>query len=308
MNRHLSAWLASLLPAALLGCAHAPAPAPASAEELRALREEVRSLRSDREQDRRRLRALEAVVSERSSAAPEASGASPSSPDAPAARPALGSMPDLAVVRLVPEAAPDEEDSFVFIADGGPGPSRAATSGKLQSRTGGPEAAPALPVRVDLAGPEAATPPQSAGMASLRSSDSAAQGMRADPSGPAGSDPAAYRQGIAALEAGEAARAIELLESFVTLSPKDPRADNAILAVGDAWLALEMPGNALRAFERVVRDFPAGDVVPEALLRYGETCRILGREAAAQAAFQRLVRNHPASIAATRAELHLAAR
>ncbi|HEY0840741.1 MAG TPA: tetratricopeptide repeat protein, partial [Vulgatibacter sp.] len=226
---------------------------------------------SDRERDLRRLRALEAVVAERPAA-------DPPGPDArvPAPAPAAVAAPDLAVVRLVPPTATDvDEDSFVFIVDGGAGSSRGAPAGgRSQGRTGGPDAAPALPVAVALADPQ----------------------------------PSTFRQGIAALDAGEPARAIEILERFVKGAPRDPDADNAILAVGDAWLALERPGNALQAFERVVRDFPAGDVVPEALLRYGETCRILGREAAARAAFQRLVRDHPASIAATRAELHLAAR
>jgi len=258
-----------------MACAHAPTGPTAGEDELRALRDEVRTLRAEREQDKRKIRALEALL-----AAPPAVEKPPAERQAPArAEVRPPSIPHLETVRLVPEVAaadPDEEDSFVFIADGGSGGSPAKPVAPRR-RTGGPDAAPALPVSVDLA----------------------------DPEGPA---PSRFDDGIAALDAGEASLAIELLEAFVRASPRDARADNAVLAIGDAWLALDKPGNALQAFERVVREFPAGDVVPEALLRYGETCRNLGRDAAARAAFERLVRDHPASIAATRAELHLAAR
>lgn len=247
-----------------------------SADELRALREEVAALRAEREQDERKIRALEALL---------ATAPAPPSEPVVVQDARVLTLPQLETIRLVPpekdglHEADAEEDSFIFIADGGPGPSRSGAKAPAtpRRRTGGPGAAPALPVDVELA----------------------------DPDEPAG---ARFDEGIAALEAGEAGRAIEVLEAFVRASPRDPRADNAVLAIGDAWLALDRPGNALQSFERVVRDYPAGDVVPEALLRYGETCRNLGREAAARAAFERLVRDHPASIAATRAELHLAAR
>lgn len=258
-----------------MACAHAPAQAPVSAEELRALRDEVRALRAERDLDKRKIRALEALVATVPVASPEQVVAQDAK---------LSTLPQLETIRLVPPSPvasdeDEEDDSYVFIADGGSGPSSPRTTARAVPgrRTGGPDAAPALPVNVELA----------------------------DPDRP---DRSFFDEGIAALEAGEASLAIELLEAFIRSAPRDPRADNAVLAIGDAWLVLERPGNALQSFERVVREYPAGDVVPEALLRYGETCRNLGRESAARAAFERLVRDHPASIAATRAELHLAAR
>lgn len=248
------------------------------------MQEELRSLRADREQDRRAIRALEAQLS--GLLRKESQGPASTAPSPPAQAPTSGvEIPKLAVVRLEPsgaqaESGEEEEDSFVFIADGGTGKSPQASGRGAAATTGGPDAAPPLPVHVELA---------------------------TDGAGQADSE-ADFQAGLAALEAANPSRAVELLERFVRNSPRHRSADNAVLALGEAWLAMEKPGNALQAFERVVRDYPAGDVVPDALLRYGEICLRLGRIAAAQAAFQRLVGDHPASPAASRAQVHLATR
>ncbi len=277
MRPRLFAWLAAPAAAALVGCAHAPP--PNSPEELRLLQEEVRGLRAERERDRRKLRALEAQLAARSRKEPQA---------APSASRHVPPK-DLQVVRLAPKAAEqepeeaEEEDSYAFIAVGGSKPQGRAPRAPrplAPTPTGGPDAAPALPTVVDLLLPDVE----------------------------AGQPRGDFEAGLEALEDGDPARALELLERFVRTSPRESRTDDAVLAQGDAWRALHKPGNALQAYERVVRDFPAGDVVPEALLRYGETCLELGRASAAQAAFQRLLQDHPTSVAATRAQVHLAAR
>lgn len=288
MNSRIATLVAASAAAALFGCAHAP-PA-ATSQEVGYLREEVRRLRTDREQDRRAIRALEAQLGILSrKAAEEAEEASPSG-----APKAAFSIPTLAVVRLEPTASSEpepepeaEEDSYVFIADGGDGGPRPSSP-----RRGGPDAAPPLPTRVDLRTSAAPTPAPADELVLA----------------PEEAPPPEFERGLAALRDGDAQGAIELLEGFVSGAPRHSSADNAVLALGEAWLVLGKPGNALQAFERVVREYPAGDVVPEALLRYGETCLEQGRVAAGEAAFQRLVEGYPNSPAAGRAQVHLAKR
>ncbi|AKU91040.1 TPR repeat containing exported protein [Vulgatibacter incomptus] len=241
------------------------------------MRDELGRMRAEREQDRRKVRALEAQVASlaRRLEAPETARPEPG-------RDQAVSLPTgLHVVRLEPTTAPeDDEDSYAYIVDGG-SPGRKAQ--RPSARTGGPDAAPPLPLSIELA-----DPPEIPGAKTASGGD--------------------FDEGIAALRAGQPARAIELLERFVGGAPLDSRSDDAVLAVGDAWLLLGKPGNALKAFERVATDYPAGNAVPDALLRYGETCLSLGRDVAARAAFKRLVEDHPESPAAIRAKVLLAAR
>lgn len=293
--------LAALLAAASAGCAHGEA-AP-TAREVAALRTEIQGLRRDRDQDRRRLELLEAQLAARS-AGKGGSGSgkngvsapalpSPSSSKAPEAR-AAGYQPprDLAVVRLAPQAAPTppapqleepEDDSFIFIVDGGdgsPAPAARAAGARIAAGgpTGGPDSAPPIATEVELREPDAL----------------------------AGDD--GYESGLASLARGDVDDAVSLLERFLSQHARDGRADNAGLALGDAYRKKQLPGRALQAYERVATDYPAGDAVPDALLRYGETCLSLGRGAAARAAFERLIETHPGTDAATRAGTYLADR
>lgn len=250
-----------LVACTLWGCAGgAAAPDPS---ELSSLREEIRALRRDREADRRRL---DLVVAQMEALARRTAAETRS------AAPLVAPPGDLAVVRLEPgsqrtaAALPQaEDDSFIFIADGGSG----------AGATGGPDKAPSLPTKVELREPE----------------DLVSGG---------------YEQGMAALAAGNLEGAVSLLERFQRENPRDSRADNAGVALGDALRRLDRPEKALATWEKVATEYPAGDAVPEALLLYGETCLALGRKAAARAAFQRLVDNHPASTFASRARAHLA--
>ncbi|WP_373049046.1 tetratricopeptide repeat protein [Vulgatibacter sp.] len=275
--------LATVAAALLSGCAHGGA---ASEAELAGLREQVTRLRQDREKDRRRLEALEvqlAAVARRQQQEKQKPPAPNSARSAPA---------DLSVVRLAPPApapapaAPvEEEDSFVFIVDRGDGDEGAAgTSRPLrQARrgmggpAGGVDTAPPIPTAIELQ----------------------------DPTEPAaGSD--RYDAGLDAITRGDLPAAVAELEAFLAAHPRDRRADNAVLALGDVFRQQQMPGRALQQWERVATDYPAGDAVPDALLRYGETCRELGRSAASRAAFERLVQNYPGTQAATRAGAYLA--
>ena len=95
------------------------------------------------------------------------------------------------------------------------------------------------------------------------------------------------------LAAGRLEEGIRELEAFVAKNPRDLHADDALLALGEAWLLRGLPNRALDAFERVVTEYPGGDAVPMALLRYGDTSLSLGKRAAARAAYQRLIEAFP---------------
>lgn len=275
--------LAALAAALLAGCAHGDA---ATERELARLREQVARLQQVRDQDRLRLEALEAQLAALARRQQEEKKApAPAAPQHPHS-----------TVRLAPPPAPpapsieEEEDSFIFIVDRGDGdeaptsrPSRHARRGLPAGGGPGVDKAPPLPTAIELREP-----------ASLASGPARPQG------------PDAYDDGIAALHAGDAAAAVFHLERFLAAAPRDRRADNAGLALGEAYARQQQPGRALQAWERVATDYPAGDAVPDALLRYGETCRTLGRDAAARAAFERLVRDYPGTEAATRAGAWLA--
>lgn len=273
--RLLRTHLLLLATAASVGaCAHAE-PAPPWTRDVSLLRDELRAMRAEREADKRRLDSLEAHVTalarraDRSGAARSAAAslAIPTDLDVVRAKPARGAAP-----------AADPDDSYLFIADAGPGPGRAAPAVALGGPTGGPDAAPPLPTEVELKEPGA--PPKQPDLAALR-------------------------DGLAAIEAGDAAKGAGLLERFIGSAPKDPSTDNALVALGDAYRTAGQPGKALAAYERIVTGYPAGDAVATALLRYGETCLALDRKPAARAAFQRLVDEHPSTEAATAARARL---
>lgn len=274
--RLLRTHLLLLVTAASVGaCAHAE-PAPPWARDVSLLRDELRAMRAEREADKRRLDSLEAHVTALARRADRSGGAR-------TATASLAIPTDLDVVRAKPPhgaaRSGDSEDSFLFIADSGPGPSRPApASVAMGGPTGGPDAAPPLPTEVEIKEPGA--PPRAPDLAALR-------------------------DGLAAIEAGDAAKGAGLLERFVASAPKDPSTDNALVALGDAYRSAGQPGKALSAYERIVTGYPAGDAVATALLRYGETCLALDRKPAARAAFQRLVDEHPSTEAATAARARL---
>jgi TolA-binding protein len=246
--------------ALLAGCAGAKQ--DPLARDVARLQEDVRGLRAQRDADRRRIDALEAQLA------------------GLARKGGRAAVPrDLAVVRVEPDAAPDEEGS-AFVADvSDDAPSRPRAAARLAEGgpTGGVDAAPSIPTDVELREPSELAGP-----------------------------PPAYVAARDALSAGDAARAAALFEAFVAGAPQDPLADNALVAQGDALVQAGQPARALAAYERVATGYPAGDAVPEALLRYGETCLSLGRKAAAKAAFRRVVEDHPGSAPAEAAKGRLA--
>ncbi len=271
--RPLGAHLLILAAAAASGaCAHAE-PAPPWTRDVSLLRDELRSMRAERESDRRRLDSLEAHVTALARRADRSGG--------PREASATLSIPrDLNVVRAKPPpgAGSSGDDSYLFIADSGPGPARSIAPVAVGGPTGGPDAAPPLPTEVELRDPGAPAPTADLG---------------------------ALRDGLAAIEAGDAGKGAALLERFVGSAPKDPSTDNALVALGDAYRSAGQPGKALAAYERIVTGYPAGDAVATALLRYGETCLALNRKPAAKAAFQRLVDEHPSTEPAVAARARL---
>lgn len=166
---------------------------------------------------------------------------------------------DLAVVRVEPRSRSAveerEEDSYAFVSIG-PAP---APTPRL-----GADSAPPLPTTTPLREPARA-------------------------------NAAAYRRAKGLLDEGRLEEGIRELQAFLEANPHDVHADDALLALGEAWLLRGLPNRALEAFERVVTEYPAGDAVPMALLRYGDTSLSLGKRAAARAAYQRLIEAFPES-------------
>lgn len=272
MRLHPPAASVALL-AALSACA-AREPSAVDAE-LRSLRAEIRALRADRESDRRRLELLEAHATARSRAAP----ASRDVLDAPQG--ALPGAPaDLAVVRLERGAGGGDggaEGGSIFIVDRG---------GGRGGPEGGVDSAPPLDTDVELR-----EPGELAGLAPAPA--------------PAPAPAVDYEAGVAALAEGKVAEAAALLERFVGANARHAAADNALVSLGEAYARSGQPGRALKVWQRVVSDYPAGDSVARALLRYASTCSELGRKAAARAALERVIQDYPGTEAASEARTGL---
>lgn len=172
---------------------------------------------------------------------------------------------ELEVVRLAPppEApAPvleeDDEDSYAFISIGG-----GSFEQEAPRRAAGADRAPPLPTHTQLREDPA---------------------IRKD-----------FEEAQALLEAGKLDEGIAKLQAFLGDHPRDLLADNALLALGEAWLLKGAPKRALEAFEGVLRTYPAGDAVPMALLRQGDALLALGDRRRARAAFARLIEEFPGS-------------
>src|SRR5207249_9298906 len=71
------------------------------------------------------------------------------------------------------------------------------------------------------------------------------------------------------LEAGQIARARELLQDFLTRFPKDELAPNAQYWLGETWYAEKKWNDAIVEFQKVLKEYKGSDKVPDALLKIG---------------------------------------
>ena len=116
-----------------------------------------------------------------------------------------------------------------------------------------------------------------------------------------GSADALYQSGLAKYQAGELDAAVVTLYEVVANYPGDPARERAQLLVGEIFLAQKDYRGAVAELDGLITAVPTSSRVPEALLKLGMAHRFLGDEAKARRAWERVVKEFPASGSARQA-------
>lgn len=115
-----------------------------------------------------------------------------------------------------------------------------------------------------------------------------------------------YQRGAEALDAKRYADARAIWSELITKFPRSSYADNARYWIGESYYAERDFASAILEFDKVVRDYPAGDKVPAALLKQGLAFLEIGEKDGGVATLQDLVKRYPRSDEAKKAKERLA--
>ncbi len=107
-----------------------------------------------------------------------------------------------------------------------------------------------------------------------------------------------YRLALGHVQGQRLAEALAALTGFLNEFPSHPYADNALYWRGEVEYALRHYPEALRDFQRLVREHPRGNKVPDALLKMGLCHLRMGDTDRARAYFRRVRNEYPDSVAA----------
>ena len=100
------------------------------------------------------------------------------------------------------------------------------------------------------------------------------------------------------LEAGQIARARELLQDFLARFPRDELAPNAQYWLGETWYAEKKWNDAIVEFQKVLKEYKGSDKVPDALLKIGMSFQAQGDCQNATLFFDEVIQGHKSSPAA----------
>lgn len=117
----------------------------------------------------------------------------------------------------------------------------------------------------------------------------------------------AYRSAHAAWQSNDMSACVDRFRDFLQTYPASPYADDSAFWMADCHYKQAEYKKAVLRFDEVVRNYPAGNKAPDALYRQGESLLKLGpgfREAAKRA-FERVIKEYPASARATEAKQQL---
>jgi len=116
-----------------------------------------------------------------------------------------------------------------------------------------------------------------------------------------------YQAGLEKYQAGDLDAAVVTLYEVVANFPKEPARERAQLLVGEIFLEQKDYRGAVAELESLITAVPTGSRVPDALLKMGMAHRSVGDEPRARRAWERLVKEYPASAAARQARTLLKA-
>ncbi|RMG00609.1 MAG: outer membrane protein assembly factor BamD [Planctomycetota bacterium] len=101
--------------------------------------------------------------------------------------------------------------------------------------------------------------------------------------------------GAAQLELGNLADAAKALEASLSIQPKGPHADRALLLAAAVYKRQNDAAKAAQTVRRLLADFPQSPLEDQALLRLAEYAYAAGDTAAAEAAYRQLIGDLPDS-------------
>jgi tol-pal system protein YbgF len=93
--------------------------------------------------------------------------------------------------------------------------------------------------------------------------------------------------------AGHWGLALEGFETYVKMFPRTEFADDAQYYIGDTYYSQGDFESAVRAYDRVISDYPDGDKVPGAYYKRGLSLQELGLVDLARQSFEFAVKNYP---------------
>ena len=110
-----------------------------------------------------------------------------------------------------------------------------------------------------------------------------------------------YRAGTAHLQAKNPDAAVLSFYDLIVTYPSDPLRESAQFLVADIYYHQKDYRSALAEFEALIAAVPRGERVPDALLKIGQCQKSLGDAPRAKRAWERIVKEYPASVAARQA-------
>lgn len=114
-----------------------------------------------------------------------------------------------------------------------------------------------------------------------------------------------FEQALSSLKTGNVSGAVLSLQAFSAEHPRHPQSDNALYYSGIGLMALDDFEGAARAFDRVLKEYPAGDARIESMLHLAD-CRVrLNQKDDARSLYANLISAYPGTAAANKAQKRL---
>lgn len=114
-----------------------------------------------------------------------------------------------------------------------------------------------------------------------------------------------YRGALILYGKGRMAECRAALQQVFDADPSGELADNALYWIGETYFAVGDYSAAMRAYERVTREYPEQNKAPDAMFKIGLTFAKTGDLGMARKTFDEVIKRYPYSTAASSAKLEL---
>lgn len=114
-----------------------------------------------------------------------------------------------------------------------------------------------------------------------------------------------YRAALVLYGKGRMPEARAAMQQVFDADTSGELADNALYWIGETYYSAGDYTNAMRAYERVTKEYPAQNKAPDAMFKIGLTFEKMGDLGMARKTFDEVIRRYPYSTAASSAKLEL---